>query len=45
MKEYYGIQNNKKLIFLYNGKIINQNELEAVEKYFPDFAEIIVDEI
>ena len=46
IERYYGIQNNKKLIFLFNGKIINQNELEAVEKYFfSDFADIRVNEI
>ena len=45
IERYYGIQNNKKLIFLHNGKTINQNELEAVEKYFPNFAMIKVNEI
>ena len=34
IEKIYGFQNNKKLIFLYNAKQINQNELEAVENYF-----------
>ena len=38
LKQYieknYGFQNNKKLIFVYNAKRINENEVEVVEEYF-----------
>ena len=34
IEKYYGFKNDIKLLFDYNGKIINQNELKVVEDYF-----------
>ena len=50
LKQYieknYGFQNDKELLFLFNGSKINQNELKVVENYFiNDIVDISVLEI